>query len=420
MRIIHTSDWHLGDRLGRVDRTADIRRAVERVAALCQEERAEVLLIAGDLFSELLRPDSLREAIAHLQDTFGAFLRGGGTLVAITGNHDNETFCQTLRLAIGMGTGEPPTHGALRQRGRLHLLTNPTFFQLPSAQGQLVQFVALPYPRPDRYLREESMQRLQSREERNRHVALAYTEQLALIQAHPAFDVRLRTVLAAHVHVHGGELSTRFQASEREEVIYADRDLPTGWDYVGLGHIHRAQPVRGLDHVRYCGSLERLDLGEKEDQKGVVLVELGPEGLVQAPRTIALPATPIYEVTLDDAAAELPRLRERFPDAATALVKLRLRYQAGRDDLLQILRGLDEVFPRCYEREIQEAHKAAAQEAAGVGETSGGEEDAGESARSAETGFAETVLSYLTEQLAGQPLAAKMIDLARGLVEEAA
>src|SRR5437763_16879779 len=93
MRILHTADWHLGDRLGRIDRTADLRRAVERVAGYCERERVEVLLMAGDLFSELSRPDGLRDSIAHLQEVFTPFLVGGGTVVALTGNHDNEVFC---------------------------------------------------------------------------------------------------------------------------------------------------------------------------------------------------------------------------------------------------------------------------------------------------------------------------------------
>ena len=63
MRLLHTADWHLGDRMGCIDRTDDLRRAVERVAACCHEEKVDVLLVAGDLFSELSRPDSLRESI---------------------------------------------------------------------------------------------------------------------------------------------------------------------------------------------------------------------------------------------------------------------------------------------------------------------------------------------------------------------
>ena len=70
MRILHTADWHLGDRLGRIDRTDDLRKAVERVADYCRAESVDVLLVAGDLFSELARPDGLREAIEHLQEVF--------------------------------------------------------------------------------------------------------------------------------------------------------------------------------------------------------------------------------------------------------------------------------------------------------------------------------------------------------------
>src|SRR5262249_55727415 len=88
MKLLHTADWHLGDRLGRIDRTDDLRRAVERVADYCRQEKVDVLLVAGDVFSELARPDGLREAVRHIQTTFEGFLRDGGTVLAVTGNHD--------------------------------------------------------------------------------------------------------------------------------------------------------------------------------------------------------------------------------------------------------------------------------------------------------------------------------------------
>ena len=53
MRIVHTADWHLGDRLGRIDRTNDLRKAVERVAICCTEENADVLLVAGSRMGNL-------------------------------------------------------------------------------------------------------------------------------------------------------------------------------------------------------------------------------------------------------------------------------------------------------------------------------------------------------------------------------
>src|SRR3989442_6491931 len=130
MRILHTADWHLGDRLGRIDRTDDLRRAVERVAACCTEHDVDVLLIAGDLFSETCRADGLRASIEHLQEVFEPFLLGGGTILAVTGNHDNETFCQTLGLVMRLASPAASDAGDLRPSGRLYLATNPTFLRL--------------------------------------------------------------------------------------------------------------------------------------------------------------------------------------------------------------------------------------------------------------------------------------------------
>src|SRR5262249_4211003 len=90
MRILHTADWHLADQRNHVDRTADLRAAVERVARYVEQEKADVLLVAGDLFSEQSRLDGLRDSIGHLQQVFEPFLANGGTIVALTGNHDNE------------------------------------------------------------------------------------------------------------------------------------------------------------------------------------------------------------------------------------------------------------------------------------------------------------------------------------------
>src|SRR5262249_48013411 len=147
------ADWHLGDRLGRIDRTDDLRRAVERIAEYCRHEHADVLLVAGDLFSELARPDGLREAIRHLQDTFGRFLHEGGTILAITGNHDNEGFCQTLWHAMSLASPATASNDHRAATGRLHLATTPSLLKLPDRRDNFeVQFLLMPFPTPGAYL----------------------------------------------------------------------------------------------------------------------------------------------------------------------------------------------------------------------------------------------------------------------------
>src|SRR5438874_6962614 len=142
MKLLHTADWHLGDRLGRIDRTDDLRRAVERVADYCRQEKVDVLIVAGDVFSELARPDGLRDAVRHLQGTFEGFLRDGGTILAVTGNHDNENFCQTLRHAMSLAAPSVGEFGAVAPAGRLYLTGEPTLLRLHDHHtGGDMQFV---------------------------------------------------------------------------------------------------------------------------------------------------------------------------------------------------------------------------------------------------------------------------------------
>lgn len=402
MRILHTADWHLGDRLGRIDRTADLRQAVERVGAFCQEHDADVLLVAGDLFSELSRPDSLRESIEHMGKTFLPFVRRGGTVLAITGNHDNETFCQTLRHTMQLAAPADAADGEEVPPGRFYLASEPGWLRLRDGDGVMVQFVLLPYPTPTRYL-EEGSRRYASLEDKNRRLHEACVRWLQHLRGSSRFDQALPTVLAAHLHVQGAVLPNLFRISEQESIVFGPKDLPVDWDYVALGHIHQPQALGGLTHVRYAGSVERLDLGEWKDDKGVVLVDVGPEGLRAAPRVLPLPARPMYDVAIQNPAAEVPGLRVRYPRAAEALVRYHVTYEAGKDVLNDVLAELDAVFPHWYHREWSEAGEQAWPPAP--------IESAAESVRG-------TVLDYLGRQLDGHRDRGDVLRLAEELLQE--
>lgn len=391
MRILHTADWHLADRLGRIDRTGDLRKAVERVADYCRTEKVDVLLVAGDLFSELASSEALREAIKHLKDTFGPFLRDGGTILTLTGNHDKENFCQTLKHAMNLAAPSAGEFGDIVPAGRLYLATGPMLLSLIDREtDKPVQFILMPYPMPTRYLKDEESQRYQGLDEKNRSLMAAYTRALNELQSHKRFNQTLQTVLAAHVHVRGAQLNTLFHMTEQQDVVFSEADLPTGFAYIALGHIHRPQYLGGQKNVRYCGSIERLDLGEKDDQKGVVLFDIGPEGLRGEPQELPLDATPIYEIEIRSPQEELPGLRESYAGANNDLVRIVLHYTAGVDNREEILRELSDIFPRWYDREILERN--ALDKISLVGGSA-----------SAAKSFEQTVRDYLQQELTNHP-----------------
>lgn len=388
MRLLHTADWHLGDRLGRIDRTHDLRRAVERIGDYCRRESVDVLLVAGDLFSELARPDSLRETVEHWQTVFRDFLAGGGTILTLTGNHDNENFCRTLTHVMNLAAPTTGAPGELVPAGRLYLATEPTLLRLSDPREPFeVQFILMPYPTPSRYLRDEATQRFSSPEEKNQKLMAAFLEALGGIQRHERFDRARPTVLAGHVNVSGATIGpSLFRLAERDDVVIPADGLPTEFAYVALGHVHKPQALGGREHVRYSGSIERMDLGESADAKSVVIVDIGPDGLKGSPRLLPLQATPIYEIDIRTPATDLPALRERYPDAAADLVNLHVTYTAGVDSLEDVLRQAEEIFPRYYTRDWKEAGEL------GPAIMPGEESSHGK-------GFDETVRDYIRHEL---------------------
>jgi len=353
MRIVHTADWHLADTLGRLDRTRDLQQRVEQIAEICRIEQADVLLIAGDLFNDRASRSQLRAAVAHLVATFGEFMRDGGTILAITGNHDRDEFCGVLRDAFRLASPTLTRTGELAASGRLHLHTGPTHFRLQDRQGQEVQFVSMPFPTGPRYLRGDK-QNYASQDERRRVLSEAVQSQLAAIQQR--LDPQLPSVLSAHLTVDGALTSRLFRMTEREDLLFRQNLISGDFDYVALGHIHCAQTVGGHSHVRYAGSIDRLDQGERDDEKSVAVVDIDQRGLVGEPRLIPLPATPMYTIKIEDFAAEFPQFEECYPDAKNALVKYELMYEPGNDNLPEMQTKLTQFFPRWHDRKFTARH----------------------------------------------------------------
>lgn len=352
MRILHTADWHLNASLGHQDLTEDICSSLKQIADYLDEYRVDVMLIAGDVF-EHGRTEQMRSAVGKVRDTFLPFLEREGTIIAISGNHDNEAFFETLSDALDLvAPGRTGLEGT-NAPGRLYVASQPGWLTLADSSGQIVQFVMMPYPTPRFYLRGEKAH-WSTIEEKHHRIQQRFTETLGRIQAQ--LDPRLPSILVSHIHVRGAKAHPLYRLSELEDVIFETTDIPAHWAYVAYGHIHKPQEaIKGAAHIRYAGSIQPLDAGERKDEKSVALFEIGSDNrLIGEPQLLPLTTTPIYQIEITDPDTQLPHLAEQHPDALYALVDYTLHWEPGKHNRDMLCQRIQQIFPRWYRRTFRE------------------------------------------------------------------
>jgi DNA repair protein SbcD/Mre11 len=334
MKLLHTADWHLNDRLHRHDRTAHLQSRVEKVAEICKAEQVDVLLIAGDLFSDLATPSQVAGSFRHLRKAFSDFFGRGGIAIAVTGNHDQDGRIRPyLELArAGMELAEPPKfRGDYFSPGKAYLVDTGFIGRVRDTKGQFdVQFVLVPFPGSSRLLTGDETAATSG--ELNRSIQGTLSGWLRNIPQTSGYDERLQSVMMAHLHVSGADVSRGlFRLKEEQDIILQEADLPSGFAYVALGHIHKPQCIRGQKHIRYAGSLDRLDFGEMKDEKSVVIIEVGPTGRIGDPVPIPIKATPMVVLPISDPSIDRAAITDLVPNASEALVRVEIATNIASD-----------------------------------------------------------------------------------------
>jgi exonuclease SbcD len=277
IRLLHTSDWHLGRTIRNRPRTEEFGAVLDEVVRIAIDERVDGVLVAGDLYdSRAPAPEAdavLVETLVHLHEA-------AIPVVAIGGNHDSaqrlEAFAPLYR-AVGatiVGNVQRPDAGgvvelASRDRGTTALIACVPFVPERRFASTAALFDA-----------SESWY-------------ATYADGMGnLLDAFAAaFRPDRVNVLMAHLYADGSLLG----GGEREvtvglEYAVSPARLPATASYLALGHIHRPQRVAGTAAPgRYSGSLLQLDFGETEQQKSVAIVEAAP-GTPATIREVALTA----------------------------------------------------------------------------------------------------------------------------------
>lgn len=280
MRIIHTSDWHLGQYFFTKSRAAEHQHFLIWLVDQVKLHHVNAVIVAGDIFDTGSPPSYARELynqfVVSLQQT-------SCQLVILSGNHDSVSVLNETSSLLSYLNTDVVTSG-----------TEPNVITLKNAEGQPGALLcAIPFLRPrDIQISVAG----QNSEEKQLSLQTAISDyyqasyQLAK-QQRESLGLDIPIIATGHLTVIGAEVSD----SVRDIYIGTLDAFPSGAfppaDYIALGHIHRPQIIGGQKNIRYCGSPIALSFDEANQQKSVCLVEFDGHDVSQ----ITPLAIPIFQ-----------------------------------------------------------------------------------------------------------------------------
>lgn len=265
MRILHTSDWHIGRTFHGVDLLADQTRVLDAIAAVVAERGVDVVVVPGDVYDRSI-PSA--DAVAVCNRGFEAIRAAGAVIVATSGNHDSP-----VRLGAG---------AAFAAAGGLHLMTRVSALDVPVVLDDdhgPVAFYGIPYLEPEITRTELGVPQARSHAE---ILDVAMAKIRADLDDRRAGAPGLRSVLLAHAFVVGGEATGSERSISVGGVETVSASAFDGVDYVALGHLHSPQTL--AENVRYSGSPLPYSFGERSHRKAVWLVDVDAAGVATVER----------------------------------------------------------------------------------------------------------------------------------------
>jgi DNA repair protein SbcD/Mre11 len=271
MRILHTSDWHLGQYFLGHSRQAEHQKLIAWLVEQTRLHAVDSVLIAGDIFDTGAPPSYARE----LYYTLILALRDAGVgLTLLAGNHDSVAVLEESRnLLTALNTVVIPS---VRDD------PNEQVRVLNTREGKPGAIVcAIPFIRPRDVLQSIAGQSARDKQQSLQDAIHAHYQALFALaeEKRVEFGAHLPIIATGHLTTVGASASE----SVREIYVGALEAFPTtafpAADYIALGHIHRPQKVGGFEHIRYSGSPIALSFDEARQQKEMLLVDVSSDGL---------------------------------------------------------------------------------------------------------------------------------------------
>ena len=267
MKILHTSDWHVGKRLGRHDRMAEYADVLAEVEAIADANEVDLVLVSGDVWD---RPVPPMDALALGLQTL-LRLAERRPVVAVAGNHDSPELFEALapllrpRGVFLVGSIRRPDGGGILGPDDLGVPAAVACFPF-LREGRVVDFMR------------EAGEWYRAYSDKVAAITHAYNEALVAAAGDGVLPILMAHFMVGGVNVdgHGAPRGER-ELHMGQAYAATAQAIPAGPQYVAMGHIHAPQRVPGAPvPAHYAGSLLALDFGEAGEQKRVVIVDAEP------------------------------------------------------------------------------------------------------------------------------------------------
>ncbi len=341
MKILHTSDWHLGQNFMFKDRRDEHERFLEWLLGLIIRESADLLIVAGDIFDTLSPPNyALKMYYSFLGRVSAAT---ACEVIIVGGNHDSvstlnapKTILEALKVHVIGGTSED---------------VSDEIIVVSDVSGKTVGLVcAVPFLR-DRDIRKS----LPGESYREKSAALidgiknhyAAVKDAAVIKRSHLNDKHIPIIATGHLFTEGGKVGE----DENIREIYVGSLgrvsaslFPKEFDYVALGHLHRPQKVDGCCHIRYSGAPIPLSFSEAGNEKQVLCAVFGEGG---APPVITAVKIPEFQIlrkargSLDEVIKKMKAFRHDTPEGSV-WVEISVIEETWQPDIERTIKELAE------------------------------------------------------------------------------
>lgn len=299
MKILHTSDWHIGKRLFSRERLDEQAEVLDEIAAICEKEAIELVLIAGDIF-DTYTPSAEAEELFF--EKVKKLAGNDRAVLIISGNHDDG-----VRLSAAaplaerqgifiVGNARREISLAETQRRTRPISSGKGYAVFENGSGERIFVSTLPYPNEARFKEEKS--------------ELSYVDQMQswIAQGVAENADNLPSVFMSHLFVAGGAVSE----GEREIDLGGARAIPIeslpACDYIALGHLHKKQRM-GKGHCYYSGSPLQYAFDEVAD-KSVKVFDLTKEGVSDLKEVPLTKGKKLIRLEADGVASALALLRQ--------------------------------------------------------------------------------------------------------------